>query len=137
MTAVAQNPSQGINNPATQPASLQKTGGLAGIIAALTFLFGFVQFFTTFEPLSTGDLNAVETGAFLRDNQSIFSLWNLVIYVLFGIMQAVLSLALSQRLKAFAPDMAQVSAAFGLIWAGLVIASGMVAKLNRSQARIL
>lgn len=130
MTAIAQTHRNTITEQNTQSNSLQRMGGLAGIIAALTFLFGFALFVTTFEPLTTGELTAVETVEFLRDNQTIFTVWNLVIYVLFGVVQAVLALALSERLKADAPGVAQVTAALGLIWSGLVIASGMVANVG-------
>ena len=130
MTAIANTQSNTFTRPENKPASLSKMGGMAGIIAALTFLFGFALFVTTFEPLTTGELNTVETVEFLRDNQSIFYIWNLVIYVLFGIAQMVLTLALADRLKAVAPGIAQLTTASGLIWAGLVIASGMVANVG-------
>ena len=130
MTAIAQTQRKTIAAPNTPSNSLQKMGGLAAIVAALTFLFGFALFVTTFEPLTTGELTAVETVAFLRDNQAIFTVWNLVIYVLFGVVQAVLALALRERLQTVAPATAQVAGALGLIWAGLVIASGMVANVG-------
>lgn len=130
MTAIAQSQTNTFTHTENQPSSLHKLGGLAGITAALTFLFGFALFVTTFEPLITGELNSVETVEFLRDNQTTFYVWNLVIYVLFGIMQAVLTLALAERLKSTAPGIAQIAAAFGLIWSGLVIASGMVANVG-------
>ncbi|GAB4525616.1 MAG: hypothetical protein OHK0046_41600 [Anaerolineae bacterium] len=130
MTAIAQTPTNAFTATDTQADALQRMGGIAGITAAITFLFGFALFLTTFEPLTTGDLDAVETVAFLRNNQIMFYLWNLVIYVLFGIVQAVLALALSARLRANAPGLAQITAALGLIWSGLVIASGMVANVG-------
>lgn len=130
MTAIAQTQSNTFTRTENQPASLQRLGGFAGIIAALTFLFGFALFVTTFEPLTTGDLSAVETVEFLRNNQTIFYVWNLVIYVLFGVVQAVLTLALAERLKSVAPGIAQITVALGLIWSGLVIASGMVANVG-------
>ncbi|MCB9437345.1 MAG: DUF4386 family protein [Anaerolineales bacterium] len=130
MTAIAQTPTNTFTRTENQPVSLFKIGGLAGIIAAFTFLFGFALFVTTFEPLTTGELNSVETVEFLRDNQTTFYVWNLVIYVLFGIMQAVLTLAMVERLKSIAPGIAQIAAALGLIWSGLVIASGMVANVG-------
>lgn len=133
MTAIAQTSRSTMTRTDDQTPSLQKIGGLAGIIAALTFLFGFALFVTTFEPLITDELNAVETVEFLRDNQTMFIIWNLVIYVLFGIVQAVLTLALADRLKTVAPALAQIAAAFGLIWAGLVIASGMVANVGANS----
>lgn len=132
MTAIAQTQANTFTRTNDQPHSLLKMGGIAGLIAALTFIFGFALFVTTFEPLTTGELSTIETVEFLRDNQSIFYVWNLVIYVLFGVVQAVLALALRERLKAIAPGMAQVTAALGLIWAVLVIASGMVANVGAS-----
>ena len=41
-------------------------------------------------------------------------------------LSVVLALALYERLKAGSPAMAQTATAFGLIWAALVIASGML-----------
>lgn len=130
MTAIAQNTDNTFARTENRPASLQRMGGIAGITAALTFLFGFALFMTTFEPLTTGDLNTVETVEFLQGNQTIFYVWNLVIYVLFGVAQAVLTLALAERLKSVSPGMAQITMALGLIWSGLVIASGMVANVG-------
>jgi len=112
--------------------SIQQIGGLSGIIAGLTFIFGFAMFVTVFEPLASGTLSPTETVEFLRDNQSLFYVWNLVIYVLFGIVQAGLTLALYDRLKADRPATAQIAATLGLIWSGLVIASGMVANVGAS-----
>ncbi len=130
MTTIAQASHSNLTSTDTQTPSLQKMGGLAGIIAALTFLFGFTLFVTTFEPLIADDLSSVETVEFLKDNQTIFYVWNLVIYVLFGVVQTVLTLALHARLKTIAPAFAQIATAFGLIWSGLVIASGMVANVG-------
>jgi hypothetical protein len=44
--------------------------------------------------------------------------------VVWGIFMVVLALALYERLKAGSPAIAQTATAFGLIWAGLVFASG-------------
>ena len=105
-------------------------GGIAGIVAALSFVFGFALFVTTFAPLTTGELSSVATVEFLKDNQTIFYVWNLVIYVLFGVAQAVLTLALAEYLKSIAPGLSRIALALGLIWSGLVIASGMVANVG-------
>ena len=130
MTAIAQTSSNTFSHTSNRHTSLQRIGGIAGIIAALTFLFGFALFVTTFEPLTTGDLSTVETVEFLKDNQTMFYIWNLVIYVLFGIVQAVLTLAIHERLKDSAPALSQIAAALGLIWSALVIGSGMVANIG-------
>ena len=47
-------------------------------------------------------------------------------YVFFGVFLIVLSLALYDRLKSGAPALMQVGTALGIIWAGSLIASGMV-----------
>jgi len=46
--------------------------------------------------------------------------------VFFGVFLIVLSLALYDRLKSGAPAIMQVATVIGIIWAGLLIASGMV-----------
>jgi hypothetical protein len=51
---------------------------------------------------------------------------------LFGIVQAGLTLALFDRLKSQRPATAQIAVTLGLIWSGLVIASGMVANVGAS-----
>ena len=52
---------------------------------------------------------------------------NLLMYVIFGVVLIVLALALYDRLKSGAPANMQVATAIGIIWAGSLIASGMVA----------
>lgn len=113
-----------------RPNGLLQLGGLSGIVAAITFIFGFALFVTVFEPLVSGELSATETIEFMIEHQTLIYIWNLVIYVLFGIVQAVLTLALADRLKINRPAMAQITLALGLIWSGLVIASGMVSNIG-------
>jgi hypothetical protein len=61
------------------------------------------------------------------DKQMVIYSTNLLMYVFFGIFLIVLSLALYDRLKSVAPAIMQVATAIGIIWAGSLIASGMVA----------
>ena len=68
----------------------------------------------------------VEKVAFLADNQAIMHIGNLFIYVVFGAFLVPLALAVYERLKPSSPAILQIATAFGLIWAGLIIASGMV-----------
>jgi hypothetical protein len=106
--------------------NLQKMGGVAALIEAATFVVGLGLAVTLLAPYMTGDLDPVQTAAFLVDNQAIMYLWNQIIFVVFGVFLVVLALALYERLKAGSPAMAQTATAFGLIWAGLMFASGMV-----------
>lgn len=111
---------------------LQKIGGVAALIIAVTWVVGFAVFLGVLVPAGYFDegVNAVEKARILVDNRVVTSISYLTAFVVFGIFLIVLSLALYQRLNPGAPAMAQVATAFGLIWAGLVIASGMVANVG-------
>jgi hypothetical protein len=63
-------------------------------------------------------------------NETSLYAMHLLIYVVFGVVLVVLVLALHDRLKAGAPTTMQAATAFGLIWAGLVIASGMISNIG-------
>ena len=112
--------------------NLQKMGGVAALIEATTFVVGFMLLFTLLVPAGyfAADVDLIQNGAFLVDNQVIMYLWYLTIYVVFGVFLVVLALALYERLKDGSPAMAQIATAFGMIWASLVIASGMVANIG-------
>ena len=106
--------------------SFQKLGGVAAIIEAAAYAVGIGLGFTVLAPFMIGSLDPIQTVAFIADNQAILYLWNQLILVVFGIFLVVLALALYERLKASSPALMQTATAFGLIWAGLVLASGMV-----------
>lgn len=110
--------------------TLQKAGGIAALVESGTFIFGFALLTTVLGPLSLGDLDGVETVRFLAAHDTLYYVWNLVIYVLFGVMLVVLSLSLQERLGEPSRALTPVATAFGLIWAGLVVASGMVANVG-------
>ncbi len=103
---------------------LQKMGGVAALIQAAAYVVGFVLAFTLLAPV--WDFDPDQYVAFLVDNQTLMYLWNLIIYVVAGVFLVVLVLALYKRLQAGSSALAQIATAFGLIWAGLVIASGML-----------
>ena len=68
--------------------------------------------------------------AVMLDHQTVLYIINLVIYILFGIILVVLVLAIFECLNDNSHVLAMISAAFGLIWAGLVIAGGMIANIG-------
>jgi hypothetical protein len=45
---------------------------------------------------------------------------------------AVLVLAINERLKSNTPTLSQIASIFGIVWVGLVIASGMIANIGLS-----
>ena len=111
----------------------QKTGGVAALINAATFIVGIALALSVLAPYATGDLDPGETVAFLADNQAVMYIWNLVIFMVFGLFLVVLTLALYERLKAGSRGMAQRAAAFGLIWATLMFASAMIFNIGSAS----
>lgn len=109
---------------------LQKLGGISALIEAALYVTGFGLFLTVLDP--SGYEGHVQKVAFLADNQVALYIGNLLIYVVFGVVLVFLALALHARLKDGSPTMMQTATAFGLIWAGLVIASGMIANIGNS-----
>jgi hypothetical protein len=64
--------------------------------------------------------------ALLVTKTTVIYLTNLIMYVLFGIALIVFTFALNERLKVNAPATMRIASVIGFIWAGLLIASGMV-----------
>lgn len=111
---------------------LQKMGGMAAPVMAATWLVGFAVFLGVLTPAGYFDesVDPAARVAILADNEAIVSLSYLIAFVLFGILLVVLALALYERLKAGSPAIAQTATAIGLVWAGLVIAAGMLANVG-------
>ncbi len=111
---------------------LQKMGAVAALVMAATWVVAFAVLLGVLMPAGYFDeaVTAVEKARIITDNQAAASIGYLIPYVAWGILLVVLALALQDRLKAGMPAVAQVATAIGLIWAGLVIASGLVATLG-------
>ncbi len=108
--------------------NLQKMGGIAALYEAAAFLIAMVGFLLVLDTL--GVVDPVQKVALLVDNQAFLYILNLIAYVIWGLVMVVLALALYERLKAGSPAMMQIATAIGLIWACVVIASGMVANIG-------
>jgi hypothetical protein len=108
--------------------NLQRVGGLAALTEAAIYVAGILYFLVVLDYANvTGPLQQVEL--FVANQSGLYAM-NLLIYVVFGVVLVVLVLALHDRLKSGAPTMMQAATAFGLIWAGLVIASGMISNIG-------
>jgi hypothetical protein len=105
--------------------TLQKSGGFAALYMAVAYLIGIVLFLVVLDYSSMTD--PAQKVALNVDKQPIVFSTNLLMYVFFGFALIVLSLALYDRLKSGAPALMQVATVIGIIWAGSLIASGMVA----------
>jgi hypothetical protein len=105
--------------------TLQKSGGIAALYMATAHLIGIVIFLVVLDYLSITE--PAQKVALNVEKQTVIFSTNLLMYVFFGFALIVLSLALYDRLKSGAPVLMQVATAIGIIWAGSLIASGMVA----------
>lgn len=105
---------------------MQKIGGIAAIVEFAAYTFGIAVGFSALAAFMTGNLQPLELVAFITENFTLLYVWNAVIMILFGVFLIVLVLALHERLGYTAPSVRNTATAFGIIWAGLVLASGMI-----------
>ncbi len=122
------------SSPRTSPA-LIRAGGTAAQVVAGTYVVGFLVMAAYLVP--RGLIGPVEDPAgslgFLLDHQAVLAGWYLVLYLLGGVAMALVSLGVGQRLAA-APALGQFSTALGLIWSGLLVASGSIALVGQHAA---
>jgi len=107
----------------------QRLGALSALVAAATFIVGIVLFATTLSDYTTGDPEPAESVQFLVDHEALMYVWNVVIFIVFGVALVPLVLALYDRGPATWP-LNRLAAVFGFIWAGLVLAAGMIANVG-------
>jgi hypothetical protein len=102
----------------------QKLGGLAAIYLALAYVVA-MPYFLVFVKYSDV-VDPAARAALLVGNQASMRVMYLITYVIFGIVLAILALALRARMKDAAPTLTQTATTVGLIWAVMLIASGMI-----------
>ena len=104
--------------------SLQKAGGFAAWAEALCYIAGFAIFGFLLGVPSSGD--PAQNLQYLIDNKALIQSAMIIIYILAALILLVLVLALHDRLKNYSPALMQITTAIGLIWTGVVVASGMI-----------
>ena len=102
----------------------KKAGGLAALYLAAAYLLAMPFFLLLVDYHSAVDPVARVTS--LVTNHGAMAVMYLLTYVVFGIVLAALTLALYERLKSAAPALMQIATAVALIWAALLVASGLV-----------
>lgn len=109
---------------------LQKLGAVAALYMAAAYALGLVLFLVVLDYPHMTD--AAQRIAMLADKQTIIFAANLILYVFFGVALVVFTAALHDRLKGEAPSVVRIAGALGIIWAGSLVASGMVANAGMS-----
>ena len=111
---------------------LQKAAGISAISEGLIYITAFVYFGAYWAYPAGG--SAAEKMTYLADNQIAFSAIYFLMYVVFGVLLAVLVTGLHERLKHTKNSLVTIGSVFGLIWVGLVIASGMISNIGLAHA---
>jgi hypothetical protein len=104
--------------------TLQKLGAFSALYMSAAYLIGMVIFLAVLDYPSITD--PAQKVTLLVEKQMIIFSTNLLMYVFFGVFLTILALALHDQLKQAAPALMQVATAIGLIWAGSLVASGMI-----------
>lgn len=102
--------------------NLQKMGGIAALYAGVAFIVGMLGFLLV---VGWPD-DPVQQVAVLVNNQVSLHILYVIVYQVWAAFLVVLTLALYERLKADSPAVMQTATAIGIIWATVVIASGMI-----------
>jgi Domain of unknown function (DUF4386) len=116
----------------TTPAQ-QRIGGVAALYLGAAFLLAMPFFLVVVD--YPGATDAADKVALLASNHASMHVVYLITYVIFGVVLAVLALALHARLRASAPALMRVATAVGLMWAVVLVASGMV--FNAGMAAVV
>jgi hypothetical protein len=108
--------------------TMQRAGGVAAVFIALSFVLGFGMYLTVLGSSST--MTVTEKIEFFTDNELTLLIVTTILYLGAGVALVPLSLGIHRRLAPRAPTTMHIATVFGLIWAGVVIASGMIQNIG-------
>lgn len=104
--------------------ALRKPGGAAAITAAATYIFGFVLFFGVID--TDGYDGVAGQLAFAIENEVALTFAMIGLYLVFGTVLLILNGALNECLEHEQPGWNRIASGFGICWAAMVFASGMI-----------
>ena len=114
---------------------MTRLGAFAALVCGATYVFGFAIMATALSGTGYGtsaaDPDAIV--AFLVTHHGLMSVWTLVIYVVNGLALGALAIALGEVLQPGAPTLAPLVRGFGLLWATLVVAAGLVGNVGLAE----
>jgi hypothetical protein len=122
--------------PAPTERTLHRAGGVAAHVVSGTYVIGLLAMFAYLVPQGFIDPLTDPAGSleFLSGHPTVLYAWYLVLYLVGGSALPVVVLALHDRLRPHQPILAMLARAFGLIWSGLLLASGMIALIGQRAA---
>ncbi len=114
---------------------MTRLGALAALLCGATYVFGFAIMATVLGGTGYGT-SAADPGVivgFLAAHHGLMSVWTLIIYVVNGLALAALAIALGAVLQTGAPILAPLVRGFGLLWATLIVAAGLVGNVGLAE----
>lgn len=114
----------------------QKIGALSAWYCGLAYILGFLVLIFWLSPLAEDGLDPLLKLEFLIENKLPYQFWLLFVFLGVGLALVFLVGAIAQLTKPINPNITAISKSFGLIWAGLLIASGMVASIGLNQVEV-
>ncbi len=102
----------------------QRVGGFAALYLAMAYVVA-MPYFLVFVKYQDA-VDPAEKITLLVGNHGSMQAMHLITYVIFGFVLAILTLALYERLRGGSPLLTQAATAVGLIWAFVLVASGMI-----------
>lgn len=119
-----------IPNPTHKRLGSARAGAVGALTAAATFVFGIALLVTSLSDYTEDDATPAESVGFLTAHQTTLFAWYLVIFLVFGVAIMPLARTLHRRLVDVSPQLADLGAVFGYIWAGLMFATGMISNIG-------
>lgn len=104
--------------------SIQKWGGIAAIVLAFTYVFGFVLFFGVLD--SSGYETPERYLEFIILNRDTFFVGYLIIGILFSFTLIILVQSTYHRFKVASQEFMKFTAIVGYLWVCIVLASSMI-----------
>ncbi|MCL2067680.1 MAG: hypothetical protein FWG99_09485 [Treponema sp.] len=104
--------------------NFRKIGAFSAFYLSAAYIIGMVIFIFAFDYLN---IDPSQKLIVLINNQALAYFTNLILYIFFGFFLIILILSLYNRFKNKSPIIMQIFAVIGIIWAGLLISSGLVA----------
>ncbi len=117
--------------------SWQAVGAWAALFEAFAYIVGFTFMLTVLQAGLAEHATPAQQLAHVLGIGGLYKAWNVVIYVLFGAVLVVLVTVLHERLAHGAAMLMKIASAFGLIWAGMVIATGMIANVGLGAVAVI
>ncbi|MGI5308677.1 hypothetical protein [Rheinheimera sp. WS51] len=105
--------------------SANRVTGIAALVLSLIYISAFVYYGAFWRFPIDGDAQTKMT--FIAEHQTITAVFLFITYILFGLVLSILVAGTSRLLGNASEQLKSVTNAFGYLWVGLVIASGMIA----------